>query len=84
MSETTETVLDTTPNKKWSLMAVRKETRTRSSLHFKITNGTKSDVPLIRRLNRKTWKIGDCSIFTESSTILFFVFHRFCSNVTYL
>ena len=27
---------------------------------------------------------GDCSIITEFSTILFFVFHRFCSNVTYL
>jgi len=28
--------------------------------------------------------IRDCSIFTEFSSILLFVFHRFCSNVTYL
>lgn len=57
MTETTETVLDTTPNRKWSLIAIRKETRTRSSLSFKITNGSISDYPVVKRLNRKMWTV---------------------------
>ena len=32
----------------------------------------------------KGGKKRDCSIFTEFLSILFFVFHRFCSNVMYL
>jgi hypothetical protein len=53
MSETTEKILDTTPNKKWSLVAVTKKTCSQSSLSFRITNGTITERPTLRRVNRQ-------------------------------
>lgn len=52
-----ETVLDTTPNKRWSLIAVTKITCSQSALTFTVTNGTTSDHPVVKRLNRKTWTV---------------------------
>ena len=57
MAKTTETVLDTTPNKKWDLMSVERETCSQSALSFKITNGTKSDCPVVKRLDRRRWTV---------------------------
>jgi DNA/RNA endonuclease G (NUC1) len=57
MSATTESVLDTTSNKKWSLIAVTKTTCSQSALTFKVTNGTISNHPIVKRLNRKTWMV---------------------------
>ena len=57
MAQITETVLDTTANKKWRLLAVKKTTSYRSSLHFKITNGEISYRPIVKRLNRKVWQV---------------------------
>ena len=51
MAKTTETVLDTTPNKKWSIVAVERKTCSQSALSFKITNGTKFDCPVVNRIN---------------------------------
>ena len=64
----TEIVLDTTPNKKWSIVAViteRKNIRTDTALSFKITDGTMSDRIRIKRVSmnrRRGWEI-NCESF---------------------